>query len=137
MKNKAVQSNSTAIKFSLNLFKINLFYFVIFQIYGNLVKCMDCMLPCYSILKMTVLWLYYLVLINPYKFISSPNNFKDIKEHIYAYLIICKIFSPVKGNSFQRKPKLIATPYILQYVIFIFKTVFISEQIEEGSFGAS
>ena len=23
-------------------------------------------------------------------------------------------FSPVNGNSFQRKPKLIATPYILQ-----------------------
>ena len=38
---------------------------------------------------------------------------------------------PINGNSFQRKPKLIAIPYILQWYRFIFETTFISEQIAE------
>ena len=37
-----------------------------------------------------------------------PNNLKD---HIYDNL---QNLSPINGNIFQRKPKLIATPYILQ-----------------------
>ena len=44
--------------------------------------------------------------------------------------------SLIKGNSFQRKARLIATPYISQYIIFIFEKVFILEQIAENSFGA-
>ena len=47
---------------------------------------MDSMFPCYSLLNMKVIWLYYLVLINRYKFMSGylyfPNNLKDIEEHI-------------------------------------------------------
>ena len=45
---------------------------------------------------MKVIWLYYLVLINPFKFMSGylyfPNNLKDIKDYVSAYMIICKIF---------------------------------------------
>ena len=47
---------------------------------------MDGMFPCYSLLNMIAIWLYYLVFINPYKFISGylyfPNNIKDIEDHI-------------------------------------------------------
>ena len=36
--------------------------------------------------NMKVIWIYYLLLINAYKFMSgylySPNNLKDIKDHI-------------------------------------------------------
>ena len=43
------------------------------------------MFPCYSLLSIKVIWLYYLVLINPYQFMSEylyfPNNLKDIKDH--------------------------------------------------------
>ena len=46
---------------------------------------MDSMFPCYSLLSIKVIWLYYLVLINPYQFMSEylyfPNNLKDIKDH--------------------------------------------------------
>ena len=45
---------------------------------------MDSMFPCHSLLNMKVILLYYLVLINPYKFMSGylyfPNNLKDIKD---------------------------------------------------------
>ena len=41
---------------------------------------MDGMFPCYSLLSITVIWLYYVVLINTYKFINGhfyfPNNLK-------------------------------------------------------------
>ena len=47
-------------------------------------------------------------------YLYFPNNLKDIKDHIQADMISCKIFFPIKGNSLQRKTKLIATPYILQ-----------------------
>ena len=44
---------------------------------------MDSMLPRYSLLNMKVIWLYYLVLINPDKFMSGylyfPSNLKDHK----------------------------------------------------------
>ena len=60
----------------------------------------------------------HLVLTNPYKFVSGylylPNNLKDIKRpYIGLYDKFQNLF-PINGNSFQRKPKLIATPHILQ-----------------------
>ena len=52
---------------------------------------MDSMFPCYSLLNMKVIWLYYLVLINRYKFMSGylyfPNNLKDIEDRIIYRLI--------------------------------------------------
>ena len=47
-------------------------------------------------------------------------------------MIIFKIFFAIKGNSFQRRPNFI----FYSSVMFIFETVFISEQIPENSFGA-
>ena len=105
----------------------------------NLVKCMDRMFPCYSLLNMTLIWLYYIVLINPYNFISGYLYFSNNLRHKRPYIGLydnLKNLSPINGNSFQRKPKLIPTSYILQYIIFMFKTVFILEQIAENSFGA-
>ena len=64
-------------------------------------------------------------------YLYFPNNLKDIKDHILAYMT----------TVFKIKLKLIATSYILRYayiyfcVMLIFKTKFISEQIEENSFG--
>ena len=56
---------------------------------------MDSMFP-YSLLNMSVIWFYRFDLINSCKFMRGylyfPNNLKDIKGHIYAYMIICKIF---------------------------------------------
>ena len=47
---------------------------------------MDSMFPCYSLLNMKVIWLYYFVLINPYEFVSGYlyflNNLKNIKDDI-------------------------------------------------------
>ena len=58
---------------------------------------MDSMFSCYSLLNIKVIRLHYFVLINPYKFMISylyfPNNLmKDIKYHIWTYMMICKIF---------------------------------------------
>ena len=50
-----------------------------------------------------------------------PNNLKDIKDHDKLQ----KLF-PINGNSFQRKPKLIATLPLIFYssIRFVFETVF-------------
>ena len=48
-------------------------------------------------------------------YLYFPNNLKDIEDHIpYTGLYKLQNLFPINGNSFQRKPKLIATPYILQ-----------------------
>ena len=41
---------------------------------------------------------------------------------------------PINDNSFHRKTKLIATPYILSSMKFVFETTFFSEQIAENRF---
>ena len=49
-------------------------------------KCMDSMFLSYSLLNMKLIWLYYLVLINLYNFMSGylyfRNNLQDIKDLI-------------------------------------------------------
>ena len=49
-------------------------------------KCMNSMFLSYSLLNMKLIWLYYLVLINLYNFMSGylyfPNNLQDIKDLI-------------------------------------------------------
>ena len=50
-------------------------------------------------------------------------------------MIICKIFLQFNGNSFQRKPKVIANPIFCNSVMFVSEIVFISEQTTENSFG--
>ena len=56
-------------------------------------------------------------------YLYCPNKLKDNLQNLF----------PINSNSCQRKPKLIATPYVLQY---IFETVFISKQISGSRFGA-
>ena len=46
-------------------------------------------------------------------YLYFPNKLKHIKDHIYLTYIPQNLF-PINGNNFQRKTKLIATPYILQ-----------------------
>ena len=46
-------------------------------------------------------------------YLSFPNNVKDKRPHIGLYDNLQNLF-PINGNSFQRKSKLIATPYVLQ-----------------------
>ena len=48
-------------------------------------------------------------------YLYFPNNLKDIKDHIKADMICFQNLFPINGNSFQRKTKLIPTPYIFQY----------------------
>ena len=43
-----------------------------------------------------------------------PNNLKDIKDHVQADMISCKIFFQLMVTVCQRKTKLMATPYSLQ-----------------------
>ena len=54
----------------------------------------------------------HVILSYPYKFMSGylyfPNNLRHKRPYIGWYVF------PINGNSFQRKTKLIATPYILQ-----------------------
>ena len=49
-------------------------------------------------------------------------------------MISCKIVFQLIGNNFQRKLKLIATPYILQWyynIRLVFETVFFSELVAD------
>ena len=59
----------------------------------------------------------YLVLINPSKFMSDqlhfPNNLKDIKSPYIGLYDKFQNLYPINGDNFQRKPELIAIPYIL------------------------
>ena len=72
----------------------------------------------YSLFNMKVIWVYYLLLINPYKFIGDCLYFLKNTEHLKTtyrfYIMSCKIFFPIKDNIFQRKHELIANPFMLQ-----------------------
>ena len=77
---------------------------------------MNSMFPYHALLNMEVIWLYYLILINHYKFMNVWRLwYEDIYKipYIGVYDKLKNIF-PIIGNSFQRKPKIIAAPYILQ-----------------------
>ena len=50
-------------------------------------------------------------------------------------MIICKVFFPINGNSFQRKPKLYLPLIFHSSVMVISEIVFMSEQITENKFG--
>ena len=67
----------------LHMSKINLFLY--FPDLGILVNYKEIMFPCYSSLSIKVIWVYYLLSVNPYKFIIShlnfPNNLKYRSSH--------------------------------------------------------
>ena len=74
--------------------------------------------------------------INPYKYLNGylhfPNNLHK-RPYVGLYDKSQKFF-PNNGNSFQRKSKLIATPYIFSSIMLVFERVFIPEQIAENRF---
>ena len=61
-------------------------------------------------------------------------NVKDIKDHILAYVISCKIFFQLMVTEFQKKHKLIVILFILSSFMFVIGTVFVSEQITYTGF---
>ena len=67
----------------LHMSKINLFLY--FPDLGNLVNYKEIMFPCYSSLSIKVIWVYYFLSVNHYKFIIShlnfPNNLKYRSSH--------------------------------------------------------
>ena len=69
-------------------------------------------------------------------YLYFPNNLKDIKDHIQADMISCKIFFQLMVRVFKEKPNL-QLPLIFYFSIkFLFETTYITEQIEEFRFGA-
>ena len=69
-------------------------------------------------------------------YLYFPNNLKDIKDHIQADMISCKIFFQLMVTVFKEKPNL-QLPLIFYFSIkFVFETTYITEQIEENRFGA-
>ena len=69
-------------------------------------------------------------------YLYFPNNLKDIKDHIQADMISCKIFFQLMVRVFKEKPNL-QLPLIFYFSIkFLFETTYITEQIEEYRFGA-
>ena len=47
-------------------------------------------------------------------YLYVPNNLRGIKDYIQDYIIKGKTYLTIKSNSFQRKDKLITTPFLLQ-----------------------
>ena len=47
---------------------------------------MESMFPCYSLLNMKAIWVYYLLIINPYSSVSGclhfPNNLENLKDQL-------------------------------------------------------
>ena len=80
------------------------------------------------------------VLINPYKSVSGylyfRNTLKDIKDHLQAYMVICKIFPQLMVTVFKENLNLQLPLIFYSSAMFVFETVFISEQIAGNSFRA-
>ena len=93
---------------------------------------MDSMFSCYCLLSIKVIWLYYLVFVNPYKVMSGylyfPNNVKDIKDHNDN---LQNLF-PINSNSFQRNVNLWLPLIFYSNVMVVFEKIFISDQIAEN-----
>ena len=69
-------------------------------------------------------------------YLYFPNNLKDIKDHIQADMISCKIFFQLMVTVFKEKLNLQLPLIFYSSIRFVFETVFISEQIAENRFGA-
>ena len=69
-------------------------------------------------------------------YLYFPNNLKDIKDHIQADMISCKIFFQLMVTVFKEKLNLQLPLIFYSSIRFVFETVFISEQIAENRFEA-
>ena len=68
-------------------------------------------------------------------YLYFPNNFKDIKDHIQADMISCKIFFQLMVTVFKENLNLQLPLIFYSSIRFVFETAFISEQIAENRFG--
>ena len=68
-------------------------------------------------------------------YLYFPNNLKDIKDHIQADMISCKIFQ-LMVTVFKEKLNFQLPLIFYSSIRFVFKTAFISEQIAKNRFGA-
>ena len=82
----------------------------------------------------------HVILSYPYKLIGGyvyfPNNLKNIKDHMQAYIISCKIFFQLMVTVFKETLNLQLPLIFYSTIRFVFETVLISEQIAENRFGA-
>ena len=69
-------------------------------------------------------------------YLYFPNNLKDIKDHIQADMISCKIFFQLMVTVFKEKLNLQLPLIFYSSIRFVFEKAFISEQIAENRFGA-
>ena len=69
-------------------------------------------------------------------YLYFPNNSKDIKDHIQADMISCKIFFQLMVTVFKEKLNLQLPLIFYSSIRFVFETEFIPEQIAGNRFGA-
>ena len=69
-------------------------------------------------------------------YLYFPNNLKDMKDHIQADMISCKIFFQSMVTVFKEKLNLQLPLIFCSSIKFVFETAFISEQIPDNRFGA-
>ena len=62
-------------------------------------------------------------------------NSKDIKDHIYVFMICCKTFFQLMVTVFKETLNLLLPLILDSSIRFVFETVFISEQIADNRFG--
>ena len=65
-------------------------------------------------------------------YLYFPNNFKDIKDHIQADMISCKIFFQLMVTVFREKLNLQLLLIFYSSIRFVFETTSISDQIAES-----
>ena len=69
-------------------------------------------------------------------YLYFANNLKDMKDHIQADMISCKIFFQSMVTVFKEKLNLQLPLIFCSSIQFVFETAFISEQIPDNRFGA-
>ena len=65
-------------------------------------------------------------------YLYFPNNFKDIKDHIQADMISCKIFFQLMVTVFKENLNLQLLLIFYSSIRFVFETTSISDQIAES-----
>ena len=75
--------------------------------------------------------LYYLMS----GYLYFPNNLKDIKDHVQAYMISFKIFFQLMVTVFKENLNLQLPLIFYSSIRLVFETVFISEPTAENRFG--
>ena len=68
-------------------------------------------------------------------YLYFPNKLNDIKDHIKAYMINCKIFFQLMVTVSKENLNLWLTATFYRSIMFVFETVFISEQTAKHRFG--